>query len=148
VVVRDRSGRVLQLVRKEREQTNKLHKKITVWAGGHVRREDGPRGKNSIITGARRELQEELRIQANPDKLILLGAVYVPIDGSTKKHMAFVYEWRADTDDVEIALCNGEFMERHGASLQGAFLPAEQIAQELDLEDWSREILTNLLLAR
>jgi predicted NUDIX family phosphoesterase len=148
VVVRDRSGRVLQLVRKEREQTNKLHKKITVWAGGHVRREDGPRGKNSIITGARRELQEELRIQANPDKLTLLGAVYVPLNGSTKKHMAFVYEWRADTDDVEVALCNGEFMERQGASLQGVFLPAEQIAQEPDLEDWSREILTNLLLKR
>ncbi len=148
VVVRDRSGRVLQLVRKEREQNNKLHKKITVWAGGHVRREDGPRGKNSIITGARRELQEELRIHANPDKLTLLGAVYVPLDGSTKKHMAFVYEWRADTDDVEVALCNGEFMERHGASLQGAFLPAEKIAQEDDLEDWSREILTNLLLAK
>jgi predicted NUDIX family phosphoesterase len=147
VVVRNRSGQVLRLVRKEKEPTNKLHKKITVWAGGHVRREDGPRGKNSIVTGARRELQEELRIQANLDRLTLLGAVYVPTNGSTKKHMAFVYEWRADTDDVEVALCNGEFMERHGTSLQGIFLPAEQIAEEKeDLEDWSREILTNLLL--
>ena len=148
VVVRNRSGQVLRLIRKEKEPSNKLHKKITVWAGGHVRREDGPRGKNSIATGARRELQEELRIQANLDRLSLLGAVYVPTNGSTGKHMAFVYEWRADTDDLEVALCNGEFMERHGTSLQGIFLPAEKIAEEKeDLEDWSKEILTSLLLA-
>ncbi len=148
VVVRNRSGHILRLVRKERETSNKLHKKITVWAGGHVRREDGPEGKDSIVTGARRELQEELRIQATLDRLCLIGAVYVPASGSTQKHMAFVYEWRAETDDVEVALCNGEFMERHGASLQGNFLPANEIAEEQDeLEEWSKEILTNLLLA-
>jgi predicted NUDIX family phosphoesterase len=147
VVVRNRSGHILRLVRKEKEPANKLHKKITIWAGGHVRREDGPQGRSSIITGARRELQEELRIQANPDKLSLLGAVYVPTIGSTKKHMAFVYEWRADSDDVEIALCNAEFMERHGTSLQGTFLSPEKISEEKEeLEDWSKEILTNLLL--
>jgi len=62
--------------------------------------------------------------------------------------MAFVYEWRADSDDVEVALCNGEFMERHGTSLQGIFLPADKIAEEgEDLEEWSKEILTNLILA-
>jgi predicted NUDIX family phosphoesterase len=147
VVVRNKSGDVLRLVRKEREASNKLHKKITIWAGGHVRREDGPLGKGSIDTGARRELQEELRIYAEPDKLVLLGAVYIPSNGSTKKHMAFVYEWQAESDDVEIALCNAEFMERHGTSLQGTFLPAKTIIEEEnELEEWSKEILNNLLL--
>ncbi len=61
--------------------------------------------------------------------------------------MAFVYEWRAESDDVEIALCNAEFMEKQGTSLQGTFLPAEQIAkEEQDLEEWSKEILHFLLL--
>ncbi len=147
VIVRNRSGHILRLVRKERETSNKLHKKITVWAGGHVRREDGPRGKGSISTGARRELQEELRLYATSDGLSLLGAIYVPSNGSTIKHMAFVYEWRAASDDVEIALCNAEFMEKQGTSLQGTFLPAEKIAEEeQELEEWSREILHNLLL--
>jgi len=147
VVVRNKSGHILRLVRKERESSNKLHKKITVWAGGHVRREDGPQGKGSIGTGAIRELQEELRIYAETGKLILLGAVYIPSNGSTKKHMAFVYEWRAESDDVEIALCNAEFMEKHGTSLQGTFLPAKKIIEEEEeLEEWSKEILENLLL--
>lgn len=143
VVVRNRTGDILRLVRKEREEINKLHKKITVWAGGHVRREDG-----SIKMGARRELQEELRIYAIPERLSLLGAVYIPSDGSTKKHMAIVYEWRAERDDVEVALCNAEFMEKQGTSLQGTFLPAEKIAEEDDLEEWSREILQALLIKK
>ncbi len=148
VVIRNKSGDVLRLVRKERETSNKLHKKITIWAGGHVRREDGPLGKGSIDTGARRELQEELRIYAEPDKLVLLGAVYVPSNGSTKKHMAFVYEWQAESDDVEIALCNAEFMEKQGTSLQGTFLPTKRIMEEeSELEEWSKEILNNLLSA-
>lgn len=147
VVVRNKSGDVLRLVRKEREVSNRLHKKVTVWAGGHVRREDGNNGKSSITAGALRELQEELRIYAPPDKLKLLGAVYTAVPGSTEKHMAFVYEWRAEGDDIEIALCNGEFMEKQGTSLQGAFLPAEKIMEEQDgLEEWSKAILSSLIL--
>jgi predicted NUDIX family phosphoesterase len=147
VVVRNRSGQILRLVRKEKDTTNKLHKKIALWAGGHVRQDDGPDRRNSIIAGAARELQEELKIQANQDRLSLLGAVYVPATGSTEKHMAIVYEWRADTDQVEVTLCNGEFMERQGTSLQGNFLAAEQIAADTDgLEDWSKEILNSFFL--
>ena len=63
--------------------------------------------------------------------------------------MAFVYEWQAESDDVEIALCNAEFMERHGTSLQGTFLPAKTIIEEEnELEEWSKEILNNLLLVQ
>ncbi len=148
VVVRNQSGQILRLVRKEREPTNQLHKKITIWAGGHVRKADARTGVGSIINGAIRELQEELRIYPKPNSLSLLGAVYVPSAASTKKHMAFVYEWRADRDDVEIALCNAEFMEKAGTSLRGTFLPPESIDAENDeLEDWSKEILSNLILA-
>ena len=146
VVVRNKSGKVLRLVRKEREARNRLHKKVTVWAGGHVRREDGRDG-HAIETGAIRELQEELRIYATPEKLKLLGAVYAAVPGSTEKHMAFVYEWRAEGDDIEIALCNGEFIEKQGTSLQGAFLSAEKIMEESDgLEEWSKTILKDLIL--
>jgi predicted NUDIX family phosphoesterase len=148
VVVRNRSGHILRLIRKEREPTNQLHKKITVWAGGHVRKADSQIGIGAITNGAIRELQEELRIYTTPNHLVLLGAVYVPSTPGTKKHMAFVYEWRADTDDVEIALCNAEFEEKAGTSLSGAFLPPEEIVAEKDeLEDWSKEILGNLILA-
>jgi predicted NUDIX family phosphoesterase len=42
VVVRNKSGHVLRLIRKEKDASNKLDRKIVLWAGGHVRREDGP----------------------------------------------------------------------------------------------------------
>ena len=148
VVVRNKSGHILRLVRKEREPTNKLHSKITVWAGGHVRREDGPNLVGAIIGGAQRELEEELRIYAPAEALHLIGAIYVPAGGSTAKHVAFVYEWQASTDDVQVALCNAEFFEKSGTSLKGQFLPAEKIVKEPNLEDWSKEILTHLLMPR
>ncbi len=149
VVVRNHSGNVLTLVRKEKETTNNLHKKTTIWAGGHVRREDGPEGTGSILSGAIRELQEELRIYATPEQLTLLGSVYATDHGSTKKHLAFVYEWTAKTDDVEIALCNSEFMEKGGTSLQGVFLSPERIMEETEnMERWSKEILTKLLVSK
>ena len=39
-------------------------------------------------------------------------------------------EFRAKTDDVEVALCNSEFREKAGTSLKGNFLPPEKIIQE------------------
>jgi predicted NUDIX family phosphoesterase len=112
VVVRNNSGQVLRLVRKESDSTSDLHKKITVWAGGHVRREDSPKGKGAISAGAIRELEEELRLFATSDQLRLLGAVYLNLEPTSRKHVAFVYEWRAQMDVVEVALCNSEFVEK------------------------------------
>jgi predicted NUDIX family phosphoesterase len=149
VVVRNRSGYILRLVRKEREPSSRLNKKMTVWAGGHVHKEDGPGGKGAITTGATRELQEELRLYVEPAELNLLGVVYVTSSESARKHLAFVYEWRAQTDDVEVALCNSEFVERNGNSLSGSFVPVEAMMEEAKkgeiLEEWSIEILQNLI---
>ena len=47
VVVRNRSGDLLRLKRREQHKHNPLHGKIVIWAGGHVRREDGVNGPPS-----------------------------------------------------------------------------------------------------
>jgi predicted NUDIX family phosphoesterase len=146
VVVRNSSGQVLRLVRKEDDSSSNLHKKITVWAGGHVRKEDSPNGQGAICAGAIRELEEELRLYATCEQLRLLGAVYLNIEPNTNKHVAFVYEWKAQMDVVEVALCNSEFVEKGGTSLQGVFMPPEQIAAETNLEAWSVEILNSLVI--
>jgi predicted NUDIX family phosphoesterase len=103
VVVRNQSGEVLRLKRKERRTENPLNERIVIWAGGHVRKEDAYDG-NSLVRCAIRELQEELRLSVTADKLKLLGSVYTDHGGSTSKHAAIVYEWRAETDDVSVAL--------------------------------------------
>ncbi len=150
VVVRNRSGDLLRLKRREQRRDSPLHGKIVIWAGGHVRREDGANGP-SIGRGAVRELQEELRISVEPSELKLLGAVWVRgRDGDrTRRHVAIVYEWRARTDDVAVALSATEFFERRGTSLSGSFIAPHQLATDIDngriCEPWSVEIVRHLL---
>lgn len=150
VVVRNRSGDLLRLKRREQREDSPLHGKTVIWAGGHVRREDGANGP-SIGRGAVRELDEELRIRVEPADLELLGAVWLRgRDGDrTRRHVAIVYEWRARTDDVAIALSATEFFERRGTSLSGSFVAPGQLAADVDdgeiCEPWSVEIVRRLL---
>lgn len=148
VVVRNKSGDVLRLRRREKKEEDVLHQKIVIWAGGHVRKEDAENG-HSLLRCAVRELQEELRLNVNCDKLMLLGGVYVDQGGSTAKHVAIVYEWRAETDDVAVALSSSEFFERRGTSLSGSFVSLDQLVQDSQSgklpEDWSEQIVRHLL---
>ena len=150
VVVRNKSGDILRLRRFERQHTNPLHKKIVIWAGGHVRKEDGHNG-DPITQCMVRELQEELRLSVEKDDLQLLGAVWIPGSESekTRQHVAVVFEWRAKADDVAVALSATEFFERRGTSLSGTFVSAGDLATDVDRrhvsETWSVEIARRLL---
>jgi len=148
VVVRNKSGHVLCMRRRERQASNKLHEKLVIWAGGHIRREDGSNG-SAIVRGALRELKEELRLNVESDELKLLGAVYADVGGKTAKHVAIVYEWRAESDDVAISLSSAEFFERRGTSLSGKFLVLEDLVKQIQTADasevWSTEIVRELL---
>ena len=148
VVVRDKTGRILCLKRKERDKNNKLNEKIVVWAGGHVRKEDKTNG-HVIIQAALRELKEELRLNVEPSELRLVGAVYTDTGGKTSKHLALVYEWRADRDDVAVTLSSAEFFERKGTSLSGTFVGLSALPKSVvdyaEAEPWSFEILKDLL---
>ena len=148
VVVRNKSGDVLRLRRREQSEDNPLNEKIVIWAGGHVRKEDEANGA-SVLQGAVRELQEELRLFVEPDELKLLGAVYRDEGERTSKHVAIVYEWRAKTDDVAVALSTAEFFERGGTSLSGKFVPLKLVADDVESgklsENWSVDIVRELL---
>lgn len=148
VVVRNASGQVLRLRRKESDPKNLLHEKVVIWAGGHVRKEDNINGA-PITHAIVRELEEELRLRVSTEKLHPLGGIYIDEPGSASKHAAIVYEWRAETDDVEIALSNTEFFERRGNSLSGKFEDIEVLARESETdklgEPWSNYIVTEFL---
>lgn len=148
-VVRTKSGQVLLLRRREKQVENLLHNRFVIWAGGHVRKEDAANG-HSIVQGAIRELHEELRLSLEPQTLRLLGAIHADFGGSTSRHVAIVYEWRAETDDVVVALSNAEFFERRGTSLSGKFVPVSELPSRLkgdstSPEPWSDQILQHLL---
>ncbi len=139
VVVRNRSGDVLVLLRREASPKNDLHEKTVIWAGGHVRQEDGP---NAVLANcAIRELNEELRLSIEEDSLVLLGAIYDRSGERSARHVAVVYEWRAPSNDVAIALSADEFFERHGTSLSGQFVSIDDLARRVSdgevSESWS-----------
>ncbi len=149
VVVRNKSGDVLLLRRREKHSDNALHNRVVVWAGGHVRREDAANG-HSIEQGAVRELHEELRLSLTPQSLSLLGAMHVDFGGSIAKHIALVYEWRAESDDVAVVLSNSEFYERGGTSLSGKFVKLAELQSGWSKfseksEPWSECIIQELL---
>ncbi|MGH7951140.1 MAG: NUDIX domain-containing protein [Limisphaerales bacterium] len=149
VIVRTKSGQVLLLRRREKQKENPLHDRVVIWAGGHVRREDAANGQ-SIVQGVIRELHEELRLSLEAKSLNLLGAIHVDLGGSISKHVAIVYEWRAETDDVVVVLSNAEFYERHGTSLSGKFVPLEELRESWkrfseQSEPWSEQIIRDML---
>lgn len=148
-IVRNQCGEVLRLRRKERDSKNPLHEKIVLWAGGHVRKEDAFNGdplKQALI----RELHEELRLDVDKNDLVLLGCVYTPSTEKSAQHLAVVYEWRAQTNDVAVSLSAAEFYERRGTSLSGTFVSIADLQQAVKskeiTESWSIEIVQKLLL--
>jgi predicted NUDIX family phosphoesterase len=155
VIVRNKSGEILQLRRREKSDDSPLHEKLVIWAGGHVRSEDNING-NPLLHAAHRELQEELRLDVDEEKLKLLGAVYVNNGGKTRQHVAIVYEWQAETDDVAVSLSSAEFFERRGTSLSGKFVQVSDLIRALEpekdkdkstriSEPWTVEIIRKLL---
>ena len=158
VLVRNRSGEVLRLRRRETHSNNPLHNKVVIWAGGHVRSEDAVSG-DPLVNCATRELEEELRLQIEPQSLRLIGAIYFPNGERVSKHVAIAYEWRAPTDDVSIVLSRSEFFERRGTSLSGNFASVECLSKSIPnpinqesstsnnglKEPWSVELVRNYL---
>jgi predicted NUDIX family phosphoesterase len=149
VIVRNKSGRVLQLRRRERSPENPLNERMVIWAGGHVRKEDANNG-NSLVRGALRELHEELRLSLAAESLQLIGAIYTDLGGSTSKHVAIVFQWTATSDDVDIVLSGTEFFERRGTSLSGKFVELQELIASLSkteqtLEPWSELIVREIL---
>ncbi len=149
VVVRTKKGQVLQLRRREKNPANPLHNKVVIWAGGHVRKEDSNNGQ-SLIQCALREIHEELCLSLDAKALRLVGAIYADIGKKTSQHVAVVYEWRAERDDVVVVLSNTEFKERRGQSLSGKFVEVKDLIKNIsqkeeNMEPWSEEIIRHLL---
>ncbi len=145
LVVRNAKGSVLRLRRKERDRKNTLHNRLVLWAGGHVREEDGTNGK-ALVRCLLREAKEELKLNIVESEVRFLGAVWERHStAKTQQHVALVFEWRAQSEDVEVCLSNAEFFERRGTSLSGKFVPVKDILALQEHEPWSAAILSELL---
>lgn len=148
VIIRNKTGEILQLKRREKDAKNALHEKLVIWAGGHVRKEDSANGQ-TLLRCASRELQEELRLRVEPSELKLIGAAYDRQTVGVSKHVAIVYEWHATSDDVNVVLNATEFFERRGSSQSGRFIGLDDLLRCVNedqvVESWSVKIAKHLL---
>ena len=78
-----------------------------------------------------------------------LGAIYRDIGEGASKHVAIVYEWRAQSEDVAVVLSSAEFFERRGTSLSGSFVSVKALVDDIQSgsldEDWTVEIVREIL---
>ena len=155
VVVRNRSGSILRLRRRERRYDNPLAREDASYglAVTSERRTTATETRSSNVPYG--ELQEELRLSVEEEELKILGAVWIRAANrtrgseKTRRHVAVVFEWRAQADDVAIALSATEFFERRGTSLSGTFVSVDDLAADIDKgkvsESWSVAIARHLL---
>jgi hypothetical protein len=149
VVVRNKSGGVLRLRRKEPTGKNPPNEKMVIWTGGPVRKEDQANG-DPVLQCALREIQTELRLGLEPHALKLRGAVcFEPGGEGTQKRVAIVYEWKAKTDAAAMVLSHAEFFDTRGAVVKGTFVRLKDLARDVDdgkiTEALSGEIVRELL---
>ena len=149
IVVRNKSGRVLRLRRKDPAGTNPPDEKLVIWTGGSVRKQDQA-GGDPVLNCALREAQAELGFGLEPHSLKLRGAVCCQPDGrETQKRVAIVYEWKVKTDAAATVLTRAEFFGRRGAAVKGTFVRLRDLARDVDdgrlTDKLSGEIVQELL---
>ncbi|MEX1252740.1 MAG: hypothetical protein WEE64_00215 [Dehalococcoidia bacterium] len=138
------NAKVLVLERRERNKRSHLHRRLVLWAGGHVQIEDAvPVPQDLLMSALGRELAEELDLAVGkPD---LRGIVS---DGKSL-HFAVVYDVPASAPLGAVANTNEEFRLSRGKSPSGYFLDLDSLDKRYNqLESWSKMILADILLRR
>jgi len=135
-------GRLFLLRRSELDVQNPMHEKWTVWAGGHIRRED--EGEDLVQAALERETEEELYLRNVPDPRVV-GLVLDNSRPRSRLHVGVVH--RVDLDQsVARAMERRRFTEPNGRSLTLELVGPDQIGRYADeMEAWSRAILKSHL---
>lgn len=113
----------------------RLHAQRSIGIGGHISREDAAGGSNPYHTGMRRELDEEVRIDAAYSERCV-GMIYDPSTEVGRVHLGIVHRFelvepRVEPNEDDIA--------------DAGFVPLSQLRDGLDsLEVWSRLCLEHL----
>ena len=122
--------------------------KILLYFGGHLRFEDKFNEYETTIeiikNTLQREIQEELSIPINiSDKNPRI--IWLKNEGEkTEKHMAIVFHYKTDLEDLHYKLDEYEFIQTKGKSVSGRIVDCENLKRD-DLESWSIKIYEDIL---
>jgi predicted NUDIX family phosphoesterase len=125
------------------EPDESLDKTLANWTGGHVRRQDQSNGDTkwqSVITGLRREIDEELKLAQIPEPGIV-GLVHTSEDARAARHLGVVFHLRLEDASVAAALDGKTIHERPNKHVTTAWMRVGQLlAKGSPQKEWSLAI--------
>jgi predicted NUDIX family phosphoesterase/thymidylate kinase len=131
-------GDLLVLRRTERDQSHRMHEKCTVWAGGHIRLDDG--GEDPIQAALAREVEEELYLSELPE-LEVVGLVRDDSSPRSRMHVGIVHR-AVLQGPIALAMDGQDFTEFRGGSVTVHLVGPDGIGGYANrMEPWSRTIL-------
>jgi predicted NUDIX family phosphoesterase len=113
----------------------RLHAKRSIGIGGHISQEDAAGGGDPYLTGMRRELDEEVRIETDYAEH-RIGLIYDPTTEVGRVHLGIVHRFELSRPDVQ---------PNEADIAEPAFLSIAELKAERDsLETWSQLCLDSL----
>ena len=140
------SERVLLFQRHDRNPKYRLYGKSTIWQGCHVKRpldEKTPRAAALAALEGRvsRRLFITRQLKSRP-----VGYAWDSFTQGNSRHLGLIFQLEIEGGDLADSLEEKEFRRGRGHDLTGRFKRVEELrasADELDLEPWSKQILSN-----
>jgi predicted NUDIX family phosphoesterase len=133
VVLRD-GDEVFLMERTDAGGDARLHRKASIGVGGHLNPVD--EGENPLLAGLRREWQEELDADWEPE-FSLVGLLNDDSNPVGSVHLGIVFEVEAAGRLVAV---------RESHKLTGRFVPPSEVVAAWDrLETWSQLVASHLL---
>ncbi len=138
-----RNGEILVANIRGGEQGKTVENKNSIWAGGHARFSDLPKGRHKKTIFRRcliRELDEELRIRLDLKNIPAVpnAVVWDKTKSRSLHHCALFFECHVGRNVAKASLHQREFWESPTKSLFTQFLPLDENLTEVpDWEAWS-----------
>lgn len=124
------------LLLKRKDPGSSLHDTFAIWAGGHILELDD--GKDILLNGLKRELEEELYIR-DDFELEPLGIVRTDETKRASRHIGVVYQLNLSSPHVALALHQREFRETRGRSMSGRLVEIKELKQYIgNMGAWAR----------
>lgn len=130
-------NRFFLMKRLKTQKEVRLHHKYSLGIGGHINLDDKKGSDNFILSGMKREFEEEIKFSANYHYQ-LLGLINDDQDPIGAVHFGLVYLICANSGEVRV---------KEEDKMRGELLTLEEIkTYENKMEGWSKIVLSELLL--
>ncbi len=100
LIIRNRNNYLL-IQRTSKQTEKRLHNKFSLGIGGHINPDSSEHGKNLIIGGLHKELNEEILVH-NPADLKLIGTINDESNSVSRVHLGLLYELEVLSDEYEV----------------------------------------------